>query len=186
MISSFFPRLKKVIYLSTIDIYKVSDIPITESSEVFPQSMYAASKFYCEQLISTRAYSNNYQCSILRIGHVFGPGEHKYHKLIPNSMRCLINNEDLVVLGDGKNLRNYIFIDDVINSIISLIRKSNINGLFNIVGSDSFSVVDTLELILKMAPSNYTGKLIFKEGIRQDFIFDNEKMKKELYKEFRL
>lgn len=68
-----FRKLKKIVYLSTVDVYDDDKI-YSESSPVKPISLYGHSKFYCEMMIDAYCRQKGVDWHILRVGHVYGPG----------------------------------------------------------------------------------------------------------------
>jgi nucleoside-diphosphate-sugar epimerase len=76
------PRLEKFIYLSTLDVYGNDEI-ISENSTVAPASLYGHSKLYGEKMVTAWANDKKVFAQILRVGHVYGPGEEAYQKIIP-------------------------------------------------------------------------------------------------------
>ena len=135
-----FPALKKIIYLSTLDVYGEAEL-ISETSELGPASLYGLSKLYCEKMLSSYCDGNNLQCQVLRIGHVYGPGEEKYEKFLPNSIKRIIKEEPIELWGDGSELRSFIYINDVIDACLAAIDLSETVGVINVVGGDRKSVV---------------------------------------------
>ena len=81
-----FADLEKVIYLSSLDVYSPAE-RITESSPTEPATLYGQSKLDGETLINAFAEQNALISQILRIGHVYGPGEEKYAKFLPAAIR---------------------------------------------------------------------------------------------------
>lgn len=105
---------EKIVFSSTVDVYAppMEGRILTEDSHLNPSSLYGASKLFCEHLI--KAYSRTYACSyaILRYGHIYGPGEGAYAKLIPQVIKKLLKNESPVLYGDGSVQRDYMFVGD--------------------------------------------------------------------------
>ena len=106
-------NLSRFIYLSTLDVYAPSDL-ITEKSNVEPQTLYGLSKLYCEKVVSTICTEKNINFQVLRIGHVYGPGEEKYKKIIPIAIQAALNDIEIEVWNNGEELRNFIYVFDVI------------------------------------------------------------------------
>lgn len=179
LLSVKFPKIKRIIFLSTIDVYGF-DIKITEKTLIEPVSLYGYSKLYCEKLCSVWAEQYNISCQILRIGHVYGPGEEKYHKLIPLTMHRLCNGEKLQLFSDGNEIRSFIYIDDVVNAILKSILLRENPGIINIVGSKHISIKDLLEKILSISQSKAIIERIITTNKQRDLIFDNSKMKEFL------
>jgi UDP-glucose 4-epimerase len=173
-------KLKKFIFLSTIDVYDDAKL-INENSFVGFNSMYGLSKLYCEKMILAWGKQNEVDVLILRIGHVYGPGEEKYQKLIPETIRRILKGENIEVWGSGEDLRAFIHVDDVINSILESIEKKTNSKVINIVSSESYSINETIKTIIKTS-----GKLVNVEykdfkGKSKSLRFNNDVLKQELY-----
>jgi nucleoside-diphosphate-sugar epimerase len=181
LISSKLPLLKKIIFLSTVDVYKDSKKQISELSEVKPQTLYAASKLYCESMINTWAAQNDIESVILRIGHVFGPGEQKYKKLIPEMMRNIIHGNELTIFGTGKDIRSFIYIDDVTNAIVSSLDDRIMGSTINVVSDIPITIRQVVDTIIKTTGKNIIPKKIASSHQKRVLIFDNSIMKKHLY-----
>jgi len=175
-----FPNLEKIIFLSTLDVYDICDV-LTEESPVGPVSLYGESKLYCEKMISAFAYQNEVLGQILRIGHVYGPGEERYQKVIPMMIRKLLNNESIQIFGSGDDIRSFIYINDVTEAILSSLDLEFYHGPINIVSENKISIKDLALSLIKNAESNSTIEFHQSENLkRRDLVFDNSKMKKYL------
>lgn len=179
LIGAHLPNLKKVIYLSSIDVYNSSSI-ITEQSVERPVSMYAHSKLYIEKMLQNWEIQENKVVQILRIGHVYGPGEEAYSKLIPETFRKVLLNQDLIIWGSGEELRSFIYIDDLVKSIAKSIEYKENLGVINIVGSQNISIINLVEKIKTITNS---GVAIEKTEVNfkgKNSVFDNQKLFKFL------
>ena len=181
LISSKLPLLKKIVFLSTIDVYKDSNKPISELSEVKPQTLYGASKLYFESMINAWAAQYNIESIILRIGHVFGPGEHEYKKLIPEIMRNIIHGNELIIWGSGEDIRSFIYIDDVTKAILCSIEDKIEGSTINVVGSIPITIRQVIDIIIKTSGKNIIPRKIASNHQRRDLIFENSLMTKHLY-----
>ena len=180
LISASLPQLQKFILLSTLDVYGY-DIPITEESLVNPISLYGQSKSYCEKLIAVWANKNDIRHQILRIGHVYGPGEEKYQKLIPVVMKQIISNETVKLYGNGDDIRTFIYISDVVQSIIASIRLEASNEIINVVGEEQISIKNLINEIIKLSGKNTLIEKIESDTKPRNLIFNNTKLKKLLH-----
>lgn len=181
IISSKLPKLKKIVFLSTIDVYNSSDEPIYEHSDVMPQSLYGSSKLYCESMINSWAEQRNIKSIILRIGHVYGPGEQAYSKLIPEVMRNIILGKELSIWGTGNDIRSFIYIDDVINAILSSIENKEIDDLINIVSDNPISILQVVETIINTTGLKIIPRQIVSNRQPRNLVFNNTKMRSQLY-----
>lgn len=180
LITSVLPKLKKIIFLSTIDIYGPYDI-ITEESPVEPVSLYGHSKLYCEKMILAWCKENNIENLILRIGHVYGPGEEKYQKLIPNVIQNIIKNEPIKLYGSGRDIRSFIYISDVIQAIVNSVELSTKGEIINIVGEEKISIYDLIHKIIKLSGKDVPVDHVKTEIQPRNLIFNNDKLKKTLH-----
>ena len=181
LLSSKLPKLKKIIFISTLDIYQESKI-IDETTQCTPVSLYGWSKLYCEKMITSYAKKNNIIYQILRLGHVFGEGEELYKKILPLTIKKVINNEEIQIWGDGKAIRTFIYIDDVVQAIINSINLQSSN-IINIVGEEKITINELINKIIKISGKNIKISHVETNIPNRNLIFDNSLMKKLLLPE---
>lgn len=171
--------LKKVIYISTLDVYPQADY-ISEALMPDPISLYGWSKLYCEHLATVFAKQKSLIHHVLRIGHVYGPGEEKYSKVLPNAIRNIIQNKPLELWGDGSDLRSFIHIDDVITAIIKSVSLNMEVGVINVVGNQPISIKTLLETLITISGKDIP--IIKREftGAKRDCVFDTTKLSAHL------
>ena len=174
-----FKELKKITFLSTLDVYGYSKL-LNEESPVIPVSLYGDSKYYCEKMIETYCVNHSIVCQILRIGHVYGPGEEKYKKLIPVAIQKMLRQQTLDLWGDGEELRTYIYIDDVIKACLTAMKLNDNVGIINVCGSQSISTYNLLVKISKIIGCELKLKKISMSRQPRNLVFDNQKMQKYL------
>lgn len=181
LLTTKLPKLKKIVYLSTLDVYGETESTLVETSQTNPQSLYGASKLYCENMIGALAIQNDIEGLVLRIGHVYGPGEQEYKKLIPEVMRNLINGKEISIWGSGNEIRSFIYIDDVVNAIITSLHKDKIDSPINIVSDEAITIRNVVETIIKVSEKSIILNKILSNHKPRNLIFDNSKMRKMLY-----
>jgi UDP-glucose 4-epimerase len=176
-------NLKKEIFLSTMDVYANVDEAISEVTPTVPISLYGLSKLYCERLVNLHAADRGIASQVLRIGHVYGPGEEKYAKVIPNAIRNIVAGRDVELWGEGKELRSFIYINDVVTAILNAVELREGPGIINVVGGYSISIRELLERLIAIG-GRCTGlvRREFSEPTR-DLVFDNTKLKRYLLPE---
>lgn len=112
----------------------------------------------------------------MRIGHVYGPGEEKYQKLIPNTIRKILSDEPVELYGTGEDLRTLIYITDVVQAIINSINLPQKNEIINIVGNEVISVKKLIETIIKLCNKDIVIKQVVSNIPVRNLIFDNAKL----------
>ena len=83
-----------------------------------PQSLYAASKLFCEHLAGIVTKTGGTSYAISRYGHIFGAGEAAYRKLIPEAIRRLLAGVSPLLYGDGSAERDFLYVDDVVEATL--------------------------------------------------------------------
>ena len=176
-------NLKKIIFLSTLDVYANFDGPISEATLTVPTTLYGMSKLYCERMMSLHAAERGIAIQVLRIGHVYGPGEEQYVKVIPKAIERIIAGGDVELWGEGEELRSFIYISDVVTAILKAVELQEEPGVINVVGGNVISIRDLLEKLI--AIGGRQTKIVQQEfsGTRRDLVFDNTKLKRYLLPE---
>lgn len=174
-----FKKLKKIIFISTVDVYEPAEL-ITEATPTIPVSMYGWSKLYCERMISTFADNHNLVYQILRIGHVYGPGEEKYAKVLPNTIKNILAGEAVELWGDGSEVRSFIYIDDVVTAILKVVNQDENLGPINVVGDEPISIRELIDKVIAISGKRVVVTSREFDGIKINFIFDNAKLRKHL------
>jgi len=171
-----FENVRKIIYLSTVDVYEPAQIT-SEATNTLPATLYGFSKLYCEKIIKFFAAQNNVKCQILRIGHVYGPGEEKYEKFLPKAIRSIIGGGTVELWGDGSEIRSFIYIDDVVTSILKAVRLNEEIDVINVVGGTPVSIRNLIDRLILV--SGREVKIIHREfnGAKRDYVFDNSKLR---------
>ena len=176
-------NLKKIIFLSTLDVYNNLDCPISEATLTVPTTLYGMSKLYCERMMSLHAAERGIAIQVLRIGHVYGPGEEQYVKVIPKAIERIIAGGDVELWGEGEELRSFIYISDVVTAILKAVELQEEPGVINVVGGNVISIRDLLEKLI--AIGGRQTKIVQREfsRTRRDLVFDNTKLKRYLLPE---
>lgn len=176
-------KLKKIVFLSTLDVYANVNGPISEDSPTMPASLYGLSKLYGERMVCLYAAEKSIASQILRIGHVYGPGEEKYAKVIPKAIQNIVAGKDVELWGEGKELRSFIYIDDVVTAILNATKLQIETGVINIVSGRPITILDLLEKLIAIGGR---GTSIVKRnfsGVTRDLVFNNSKLKQYLLPE---
>ena len=180
LLSAHFPKLERIIYLSTVDVYANAEL-ITEETATSPGSLYGHSKLYCEKMILSWAAENRKTAQLLRIGHVYGPGEEAFQKIIPATMKKLIRDQPLQLWGSGSEIRSFIYIDDVISAIQKAVNLKDNPGPINIVGGNKITILQLIRELIQLKGSEKVDvEKIETNTPARNLIFNNERMKKWL------
>ncbi|EDN71227.1 NAD-dependent epimerase/dehydratase [Beggiatoa sp. PS] len=176
--------LERIIFASTIDVYATplaDNLVLDEFSVVEPSGLYGASKLFCESLIRAYAREHENGYAILRYGHIFGPGEEAYHKLIPQTIRQLLQGKSPTLYGNGSTKRDFLYIDDVIEATLrTAIDEKQEIGPLNIVRGVSKPIRDIVNLLIKIIEFSGEIEFILDKPEGYSLNFDNSKMRETL------
>jgi UDP-glucose 4-epimerase len=142
--------VKELVFASSSSVYgEPEEIPVDENAPIRPVSVYGASKAACEALI--HAYTKLYgiKAVVLRYANVVGP--RLRHGVVWDFINKLLKNPtELEILGDGKQVRSYIYIDDAIEATITAWRKTETSyEVYNIASEDWITVDEVAEEVIK-------------------------------------
>lgn len=173
---------EKILFASTLDVYSTASEGevLTEEFSIGASSVYGASKLFCESLISAWAKVKDINYAVLRYGHVYGPGEERYQKLIPAAIRYLIAHQAPIVYGDGSTLRDFLYVDDAVEATLRAATVKGNVGPVNIVRGESVSLNKVVGLLIRLMKSNRTIEYLVDKPNGASLRFDNTLMKQVL------
>jgi UDP-glucose 4-epimerase len=150
---------------------------ITEDHPLDPKSMYGHSKKVIESYMNFFVKNSEVNIQTLRISNPFGPYQNPYgaQGVVATAFRCTLNNSVFNVFGKGLTVRDYIFVDDVVDAIISSM-KADKSHLVNISSGVGRSVLDIIGSIQKISGKEIKTKFIDqREGDVEVSILSNKK-----------
>ena len=161
----------------------------SESSAYNPKSPYSASKASSDHL--TRAFHHTFKLPIIisNCSNNYGPDQH-FEKLIPLTIKKIINNEKIPIYGDGKNIRDWIFVKDHVDAIDKIFHSNMLGETFNIGGENEINNLDLVTKIIEITdaklgrnPNSSVNLISFVEDRKgHDFRYaiDNTKINNQL------
>lgn len=182
LVSYDYKKLEKFINLSTLDVYEATSTVLSEKSKIQPVSLYGSSKLYCEAMVKAFTEQRNINCINLRIGHVYGPGEEKYKKVLPIAIQNILEDNPVELWGDGSDLRSFIFIEDVVEAILNSLEVPEKNLDINVVSGISVSIHDLLYKIIDISGKQVRVDRKESNHKKRDLVFDNSLLLKTLLK----
>lgn len=174
--------VEHIVFSSTVDVYAPikDDEVLSEASRIEPSGFYGASKLFCESLVSVWASQNNCKSAILRYGHIFGPGEGAYSKLIPLAIQQLLVGNPPNVYGSGRAERDFLYVSDAVEATIrSAIIDDNIEPV-NIVRGESYPIKKIVELLVEKSGIELEINYLSDKPDGYSLFFDSSKMCSEL------
>jgi len=143
-IRRFNPNCKFIHLGTSTQLGKLQYQPADENHPEFPTDIYSANKTVAEKYALIYANAHDLNITVLRVSNVFGPRAsiHSSEFTFNNFFIGLaLQNKNITVFGDGKQKRNIIYVDDVVNGIILISQTSKTkSGVYFLVGDKHYSV----------------------------------------------
>lgn len=174
-------KIEKIIHLSTSSVFSPNQSPIEEDTTPSPDNYYGLSKLLGENLLRISRLRSEFESSVvvLRFPSIYGELHHA--GLIHTYFTLASENRDIDLFFEGKNLRNIIFIDDVVDILEILLANKDTEsfGAYNLGSKNHLTTYEIASLIIKELDSS--SKLIpvkSKDSINQNVIIDVESFSK--------
>jgi len=144
--------VKEIVVASSDKAYGIADkLPYTEDMPLKGSHPYDVSKSCTDLLAQTYSYTYNLPIAIARCGNIYGGGDLNWSRIIPGTILSLLNNKRPVIRSNGKYIRDYIYIKDIVDAYINLaesITKKNIYGeAFNFSTESRMAVIEIVNKI---------------------------------------
>ena len=176
-------KIKKIVVASSAAVYGESEpkIKLTEKSEMNPISPYGESKVMMENEINKNIKKYNLNYVILRFFNIYGLGQSsEYAGVITKFIKKIKANKPLEIVGDGMQIRDFISINDVVDSIFYSIKNGE-NQTYNIASGNPITIKYLAELMISLSKKDL--KIIYNNTKKGDIRFsqaDISLAKKEL------
>lgn len=173
----------KFVQVSTDEVYgSLGETGLfKETTCLNPNSPYSASKASADMIV--RAYSETYglPVNITRCSNNYGPYQFP-EKLIPLMINNAINDKPLPVYGDGKQVRDWLYVEDHCSAIDSVLHKGKPGEVYNIGGNNEKQNLDIVKLILNELGKDEALITHVKDRLGHDrrYAIDNTKISTQL------
>ena len=149
----------KLIHISTDEVF--GDIINGRTDENYPykpSSPYAASKASSDHLVSSYIRTFGVPAIITNCSNNYGPRQHP-EKLIPKLIYNIINDISLPIYGDGKNSREWIFVEDHCEALLKVFKRGKLGEFYNIGSNNNYSNLEiTKKLLITASKHINVGK----------------------------
>ena len=154
-----FPENHRFHHVSTDEVYGTlapNDPPFSETTPYAPNSPYAASKAASDHMV--RAYHHTYglQVTTSNCSNNYGP-YHFPEKLIPLVITNILANKSLPIYGDGKQIRDWLYVEDHARGIELVINKGVVGDTYNIGGINEWANIDIVNLICQLMNERFSS-----------------------------
>lgn len=172
--------------ISTDEVY--GDLPLdrtdllfTEESPIRTSSPYSASKASADLLVMAYYRTYGLPVTISRCSNNYGPRQLS-EKLIPLMIEHALQDMPLPVYGDGRNVRDWIYVQDHCEAIDLIIHGGNIGEIYNVGANEEWSNIDIVRKICKQLdkPESLITYVSDRKGHDLRYALDSTKLKVEL------
>jgi dTDP-glucose 4,6-dehydratase len=178
-------KIKKFIHVSTDEVYgslELNDVNnFREDTPYNPKNPYSASKAASDHLV--KAFHNTYSLPaiITNCSNNYGPGQHR-EKFIPTIITRAMNNQKIPVYGDGRYVRDWLYVDDHCRGINIVLEKGIIGQKYNIGGGTELPNIDIVSIILEKLgkPTSLIEYVTDRPGHDRRYSIDYTKIKEQL------
>ena len=153
-------NVDKFIFISSNTVYPLSDEAVKESDAEFnfykSYHIVAWMKRFTEVMCDmyTNKIKNPMRTIILRPGNLYGPYDKfdwQKSKVVPALIRkCIENDDSIEVWGDGKDIKDFLYIDDFIDALIKIIFEFNNSDIFNVASGSPITINQIIGEILNI------------------------------------
>ncbi|MDZ4712709.1 MAG: dTDP-glucose 4,6-dehydratase [bacterium] len=179
-------NIEKYLQVSTDEVYgslpeDKKEIKFTEDTPITTNSPYSASKASADLLCNAFYHTFKLPILITRCSNNYGPYQFP-EKLIPLMIAKALGDEDLPVYGDGKNIRDWLYVEDHCSAIMEVLHKGKYGEVYNVGGNNEWYNIDIVKIILKKLdkPESRIRYVKDRPGHDRRYAIDSSKMMNEL------
>ena len=154
-------RSPRIVYASTVTVYGLTDVfPVEESKTPNPITKYDLHKFYAEQELSLASQNKILNPIILRLANVYGPSisesRSKDRGILNKLTRMRFEGKNIQIYGYGNNIRDYVYIDDVVDAFLHASIIDSAENIFNVASGVGTKLKQVFRLI-SLEVEKHTG-----------------------------
>jgi CDP-glucose 4,6-dehydratase len=154
------PSVKQAVAASTDKVYGESrELPYVEEMPRLAVYPHDVSKACAEMICMSYAKTYGLKVAMARLPNIYGGGDLNWSRIVPGTIRSILQGEQPVINSDGRFIRDYLYVEDAVTGLLrmaeQLAEKPEISGeAFNISSESYLSVLELVERILRLSGSD--------------------------------
>ena len=142
--------VQRYVQVSTDEVYgSIESGSFTETSPLDPSSPYSATKAAGDLLVAAHVHTYGLDASIVRGSNNYGPRQYP-EKLIPLIILNAMHGDSLPVYGDGKQVRNWLYVEDFCRGIHTVLAKGKAGEAYNVGGPDECENIEVVKRVIEL------------------------------------
>ena len=169
---------KQIIFFSSASVYGEDFFhpkKIDENTLVQNRSYYGIGKYMSELLLTKACQEVKTKLIILRPPLIYGVGDLSFGYGPTGFLRKALDREEIIMWGDGTELREFIFINDVVGVVKTLI-NSDFEGVLNLVSGTSYNYLNIMEIIKNSLKIDFKISTRSRSKEKVDHLFSNDRI----------
>lgn len=137
--------------------------PVHEGLVPAPLSPYGASKLCAEGYCSAYSASYGIACASLRFSNIYGPRSYHKDSVVARFLKQILAGETLIIYGDGSQIRDYLYVGDLVAGIIKAI-DSDCAGVFQLGAGKPTTLNELLTILERVVSKERMPKIVYKDA----------------------
>ena len=174
--------VSRYVQVSTDEVYgSIQEGSFTETSPLNPSSPYSATKAAGDLLVSAHVHTYGLEALICRGSNNYGPRQYP-EKLIPLMVLNAIHGDSLPVYGDGRQVRNWLYVEDFCRGIHTVLEKGKPGEAYNVGGPDECENIEVVKRVIELTGADESLIEYVKDrpGHDRRYSLSSEKLKRDL------
>ncbi len=139
-------------------------LPYKEDMPLIAKHPYDVSKSCADLIAHSYAHTYGLPVAITRCGNIYGPGDFHFSRIVPDAIRCALSGKTLFMRSNGKYMRDYVYVDDIVSGYMLLAEKltgSKISGeAFNFSDENPITVLRVVDKVARTTGNKLRYKIL--------------------------
>jgi len=140
-------KVRRIVFISSASVYGIQhELPISETASTDPISSHGIHKLTIEKYLQLYQYKYGLDCKMMRLSNPYGFGQNVFGRqgFVSILIGKILTGDAITIMGDGSAIRDFIYIDDVINACHLLAGTDVSEVVFNIGSGSGISINDVI------------------------------------------